>query len=154
MDLAPSAVEAMIRLAFDRLTSAATRAGERVSTRPPFDGANSIYGIGTHCIGVTEYWLDHALLGRPSHRDRPAEFEATGSVDDLQSAVDELLARIPDVLAEIDRLDAPRTDPLGDRRPPWPWTPAGVVLHVIEELFQHAGHADITADLLSEPPIG
>jgi len=63
--------------------------------------------------------------------------------------VDEFLKRLPTLLEQVH--SAPEINraaalPSGDAQR-WSMTNAGVLLHVIEELFQHAGHADITADL-------
>jgi hypothetical protein len=32
---------------------------------------------------------------------------------------------------------------------PWPFTVDAVVMHVVEELYQHLGHIDLTVDLLA-----
>ena len=57
------------------------------SRRPGITGANSPYAILTHCLGVMEYWGGHVVAGRPSDRDRDAEFVATGIVGDLVERV-------------------------------------------------------------------
>ena len=71
--------------------------GSRVNDRPNLDGANSVFALVVHCIGVTEWWLGHAVVGRTSGRDRDAEFASSGTVADLQ----ELVARFRSTLPEL-----------------------------------------------------
>lgn len=56
---------------------------DAANARPGLPGANSPYAITTHCLGVMEYWGGARLAGRAVERDRPAEFTASGSVDEL-----------------------------------------------------------------------
>ena len=50
--------------------------------RPDTPGTNSPFALLTHCLGVMEYWVGHVVAGRSVHRDRDAEFGATGAVDE------------------------------------------------------------------------
>jgi hypothetical protein len=56
---------------------------DRASRRPQLPGANTPYGIVTHCLGVLEFWVGRMVVGRETERDREAEFKATGAVNDL-----------------------------------------------------------------------
>ncbi len=148
MELTPTDARSMIELAFERMLARAGELGERVADRPALEGANSVSGLIVHCIGVTRWWLAHEALGEPFDRDRDGEFESRAGVDELEAAVAALLRELPDWLQRVsvaDRAAAPRPD---GGAPDWSWTPAGMTLHVIEELFQHCGHVDLTADLL------
>jgi uncharacterized damage-inducible protein DinB len=139
-----------VAAAFGRLVEQAARAGdELVSVRPPVEGANSVFAIVTHCLGVADFWLDHVLLGHPTERDRPAEFVATGDLATLEGDVAAFLDRLPDLMAAVAELDAPRLPYRDDE--PWVETVEGVLLHVVEELSQHLGHVDLTVDLLLRP---
>lgn len=146
-------VIAFIDLAFDRMLAKAEALGERVGDRPNLDGSNSVFALVVHCIGVTEWWLGHAILGRTTHRDRDAEFAASGTVADLRELVDQFRSTLPELVEHAVNTPAPASTYLeaktADHRV-WPWTTASICLHVVEELFQHAGHVDITADLLTE----
>jgi len=149
MELTSNESHAFIELALTRMMAAADRSGD-VNATPDLAGANSIFQLVTHCLGVAEYWLHHIIVGAPSHRDRDSELAAVGSPEQIQTSVDEFLKRLPTLLEQVH--SAPEIDraaalPSGDVQR-WPMTNAGVLLHVIEELFQHAGHADITADLV------
>lgn len=65
---------------------------------------------------------------------------------DVVSVADDVARHTEDVVAALDDLGAPLT-PTEDRVPWIPaglvWTPRWVLLHLIEELARHAGHADI-----------
>ena len=149
--LEPRDARPFIELALDRMMSNAVTLGPTVSDRPGLDGANSVFSLVVHCLGVAEWWLDHAVLGSPSTRDRDAEFEAAGTVAELNALVREFRARLPDLLDQVAETPVPTSALLESETAPhraWPWTTTSIVLHVVEELFQHAGHVDITADLL------
>ncbi len=143
---------AFIGLAFDRMLEKAEALGSRVNDRPDLDGANSVFALVVHCIGVTDWWLGHAVVGRASARDRDAEFASSGTVADLHDLVGRFRSTLPELVRRAVNTPTPRSASLEavtaeDRT--WPWTTASICLHVVEELFQHAGHVDITADLLS-----
>lgn len=135
-------------LAFERMLNASERLGCDVNGLPDLDGANSVFQLVTHCDAMARWWLDHAVLGNPTQRDRPSEFTASGSPDELEALVSrfrsELDTLLPAVLATI----SPAMVQPDDHDGGWPWTTNAIVLHVIEELFQHAGHVDITCDLV------
>jgi len=135
-------------LAFDRMLAKAAALGPDVNRRPVVDDANSVFQIITHCVGMARWWLDHAVLGNPTTRDRASEFTAEGSAAELDELVSrfrrDLNALLPAVLAtDVPQLSAPAA-----HGRVWPWTTTAIVLHVIEELFQHAGHVDVTTDLV------
>lgn len=121
---------------------------ELVSVRPDLDGANSVFALVTHCCGVMERWGGEVIAGRTINRDRPAEFVATGTVGQLEDLVAAQRRRWVEDLRAYDAA-APPVGPDGwEEGDPEPTTQGFVVLHVIEELFQHLGHVDLTVDLL------
>jgi hypothetical protein len=137
--------------AFDQMLSKAESLGARVSVVPALPGANSVYAIVTHCVGVCRWWIEHAILGRPTDRDRDAEFHADGTVEELRELVDGLRAGLADLLRAVEATPVPLAADEAEssaewRR--WSWSVGGIMAHVIEELFQHAGHVDITTDLI------
>lgn len=119
--------------------------------RPDLTGANSPYVIVTHCLGVMEFWAGQVIADRPISRDRDAEFRATGTVSELLDRIAEQRERFETDLTGFDGAAAP-PGPLDDRDredlPEFTRTQGGVLLHVYEELAQHRGHLDLTADLL------
>ena len=121
--------------------------------RPSFPGANSPYVILTHCLGVMEYWGGATVAERPIERDRAAEFAAHGPVAPLLARTREAGRRLEDDLAALEAWDEPQNvhrDP-GDPVP-YTETKGAVLLHVLEELFQHLGQMEITRDALMAQP--
>jgi uncharacterized damage-inducible protein DinB len=149
MDLERATAELYFRHAFGQMLGVADRLGDdRVNDRPLRSDTNTVAALIVHCCGVTEFWIGHVALGRPSHRDRDSEFSTSATVSELHDMVDAALARVSEDLAAI---DAGRTqpDPTGrqflevrDR------SDSAIVLHVLKELYQHLGHMEIAADAL------
>ena len=143
---------AFIDLAFDRMMSKGVALGPSVSDSPNLDGANSVFSLVVHCIGVAEWWCGHVILGRPTSRDRDAEFAASGTITELESLVKRFRSELPALIEEVAQTPEPLSSHIESATAEyreWPWTTASIVLHVIEELFQHAGHVDVMADLLT-----
>jgi uncharacterized damage-inducible protein DinB len=150
VELSPTTVTGYARLAFDQMLEVADRLGdERVNERPIASHVNSVASLVVHCCGVAEFWLGHVGVGRPSTRDRDAEFTATASVAELHGRVADCLAQIEsDVAAVAAGIDSPNAEVLQQLQVA-PGDDASLALHVIEELFQHLGHCEIAADALS-----
>lgn len=142
-----------IDLALDGMCATLDRLGDDlVNRRPDLPGANSPYVILRHCCGVMEYWGALALAGRSTDRDRDAEFASSGTVAELIDLVRRQRAQLDRDLAAFDGAAEPVAELCRDRYTPAQFaavrTQGGVLLHVYEELAQHRGHLDITADLL------
>jgi uncharacterized damage-inducible protein DinB len=128
---------------------------ERANLAPPLPGANSAYAILTHCLGVLEYWGGATVAGRSIERDRDAEFRARGEVAELVARTEAARRRLHEDLGSLDSLAEPshvvrnRDDPV-----PYAETQGAVLLHILEELFQHLGQMEITRDTLqaTAPP--
>ncbi len=122
---------------------------ELANRRPDLPGANSPYAILTHCLGVMEYWAGHVVAGRTVHRDRPAEFRATGSVAELVERVRAARAQLAADLTGLDPSAPPRGSVAAqDASLPLGRTQGGALLHVYEELAQHRGQMELTRDIL------
>ncbi len=92
--------------------------------------------------------MEHVGLGRPVERDRDREFETTATVAELR----DLLAMTSDRLTALGvELDAGPTAIDHEWRASLNGgdvSDGSLVLHVFEELFQHLGHLELTADAL------
>ncbi|WP_460599188.1 mycothiol transferase [Flexivirga lutea] len=112
-------------------------------------GGNTAYQIVRHCCGVLEFWGGQVLADRPITRDRPAEFTSSGTVEELIDLVTRQRASFGADLRGFDGDSLPR-GPLEERNMDRDEvrTQGGVLLHVYEELAQHRGHLDLTADLV------
>jgi len=154
--LGPVEVEAetlrgYVHRALDGLLAVVDRVGDaRLNQRPHGPSTNSVAVLVVHCCGVVDHWLGRVALGRPGERDRPAELRATATADELHALVAATRAQADADLAALDGTPAGTAPPRyqeGDL--PGPGTVADVVLHVVEELYQHLGHAELTADALA-----
>jgi hypothetical protein len=86
---------------------------------------------------------------RPIQRDRAAEFTSSGDVAGLLRRVDQAKRRLREDLVGLSAPAPPvnvRRDP--DEPVPYTESKGAVLLHVLEELFQHCGHMEITRDAL------
>ena len=133
--------------ALDQMVVALRRLGdERVNERPDLPGANTPFAIVTHCLGVLEWWGGAVVAGRRVTRDRDAEFVATGRADELVERVDAAGARLAADVAGVEWAAPPEVVTNPDR--PDGRTKGGVLLHLLEELYQHLGQLELTRDVL------
>ncbi len=124
---------------------------ELACTRPDLPGANSPYAILTHCLGVMAYWGGHAVAGREVSRDRGAEFRATGSVDRLVEACEAAKRQFAADLAAAEPGRPLRRLPRASTWQGRNLDQSGALLHILEEVAQHHGQAQLTRDLLLSP---
>jgi Protein of unknown function (DUF664) len=114
--------------------------------RPAPEGTNSPYAILTHCLGVMEFWGGFCVAGRAVQRDRAAEFTATGTVVELLKRAAMARRALESDIADLEAMAAPayvEEDPV-----PYAETKGSVLLHILEELYQHLGQMELTRDLL------
>jgi hypothetical protein len=115
-----------LRHAFAGLGEVVDQLGDdRVNVAPPGPATNSAASLVVHCCGVTKFWLGHVALGRPSTRDRDAEFSATATVAELQSLMTATAAQAKDDLIAMGR--GPTSDP-STRPPLWDDEPSDASL--------------------------
>lgn len=149
MELQRPTAELYVRHAFGQMMDVADGLGDERVNDPPLPQTNAVAALIVHCCAATEFWIGHVALGRPTDRDRESEFSTTATVTELHALVDETLAQVSEDLAAIDegRLQADRTGRKflegGDG------SDGAIVLHVLEELYQHLGHMELAADALA-----
>ena len=124
---------------------------ERINQRPELPGLSTPFQLVTHAFAAAEFWCAHIVCGRPTERVRDEEFLASGSVAELRAAAAALLAVLdelgPELAAATELAHEPQTQtPLEA-----PWTVGAAVIHAYEELAQHLGHLEMTADVLCAP---
>jgi uncharacterized damage-inducible protein DinB len=149
MELTPDTASRYCHVAFDQMVAVADGLGAgRVNARPLGPDTNAVAAIIVHCCGVAEFWLGHVGLGRESTRKREEEFATTATIAELHDLVARTLEQLD---ADLVALDAGATSehaagrqflPRGDQ------SDASLILHLIEELFQHLGHCELAADAL------
>lgn len=149
MELDRRTAQLYIRHAFRQMLEVADGLGDgRVNDRPLGPDTNAVAALVIHCCGVSEFWIGHVALGRPSDRDREAEFSRTAMVTELHAMVDATLRQTSEDLAAI---DAGKTQPDRTGRQFLEGndeSDGAIVLHVLEELYQHLGHIELAADAL------
>jgi hypothetical protein len=133
----------------------ATLAGMSVddlNLRPAGPSSNPLAVIAAHALSSTRSWLSLAMGAPLPERDRPAEFRTV--------ADDDFLAWADARAAECRRLlegDA-TFEPTRIGAAPWrsgdlaeaPVSAAWALLHALDHLGEHVGHAHLTRQLLDE----
>jgi Protein of unknown function (DUF664) len=117
--------------------------------RPHLPEANSAYVILTHCLGVMEYWGGGTVAERTFERDRRSEFVATGNVEELAARARAARGRLAEDIAGPDWTATPANvfpDPVDPV--PYDVVKGAVLVHILEELYQHLGQMELTRDLL------
>jgi uncharacterized damage-inducible protein DinB len=153
---APVAISAshylwFVDLALDQMAAIIDELGDDLANRrPPFRRANSPYVILTHCLGVMEYWAGATVAERPVQRDRAAEFSASGDVKNLLRRTEHARRRLREDIVGLDAGARPAHVRSDQDLDPVPYAVAkgAVLMHVMEELFQHLGQMEITRDAL------
>ena len=122
---------------------------DELNRRPPGDDTNSIAVLVTHAMHSTRSWLSLATGAPPPERDRPAEFLVT--VDDPSAFVVVVRrdgCRVPERSSTV----TSPSNPASTHVAPWqthggaePVTAAWALLHALEHLREHVGHAQLTA---------
>lgn len=150
MGISVDAVASYVDQAVGAMTAIVLGLGDDAANRRPgLPGANSPYALLRHCLGVLEYWGGHVVAGREVERDRDAEFRSAGPVAELAAAAQ--------AATHAFRADIAAADPAAPPRGTHPTHGAGslhmtsqghALLHVLQEMCQHLGQAEITRDLI------
>jgi len=139
-----------VDLALGQMAGIVEELGDDLANRrPPFRGGNSAFVILTHCLGIMEYWGGATVAERPVRRERATEFSASGNVAELLRRTEHARRRLREDIVGLHAMAAPvgvRPDP--DDPVPYTQTKGAALIHILEELFQHLGHMQITRDAL------
>lgn len=143
------ALQGLILQKFDELTELLKGLDDHAANSTlPWCGSNSIVQITVHCCGMMRRWISSVNLGHEVHRDREAEFNVTMPVIEALQIAQETRRDCISDMEVIGMQTAPAHVP-EDRKHFWTVTCEGVLLHVLEELSQHLGHAQVTRDVLT-----
>lgn len=147
MELEPATIELYLRHAFAGMERVLDRLDDTtVNERPAGWGTNSVAGLIVHCCELAPSWFELPGLGRDSVRDRDAEFAATATVAELRARIASAVEQSVAVLADFVAGPTVTDHPLRDFMPGTDRSDGALVVHVLEELFQHLGHMEVTAD--------
>jgi uncharacterized damage-inducible protein DinB len=120
--------------------------------------SNTGFALATHLIGSAEYWVLQLAGGHDVHRDRPSEFHATGTGEELVARYERWLTTMQEVLSRLpdEQLDQPVSVRAGYRPSldDEPMTVRDALLHAVEHCALHQSHLELTRQLLGYPPAG
>jgi uncharacterized damage-inducible protein DinB len=138
-----------VSMALDEMLEVAERVGEHLDERPLGPTTNAVGALVFHCTEVCEFWVGHVALGRPSDRDRDAEFSTALPLHDLRARVEATRAQLEVDLDAMTRDESRPPDPRRDEIRDALVDPSdeSIVMHLVEELFQHVGQMELTADV-------
>lgn len=150
MDLDAATCDVYLRRAFAQMLQIADRLGDiDVNRRPPGPHTNSVAALIAHCCGVVEFWLGHVALDRPNARDRDAEFAHRASVAELHRMADAAVAQAVVDVGQLETGVGGDVQGLRTFLPGEAGSDASIVLHVLEECYQHLGQMEGVADALA-----
>jgi len=139
--------------ALDAMVAIIEELGDDLANRRlDIPGTNSPYVLLEHCLGVMEFWAGHLVAGRPTSRDRDAEFLAHGPVAGIAARARRAREQFHGDAAGA-HLSAPLRNPPApdDADLPLGRTQGGALFHVYEELAQHRGQMEASRDVLRAP---
>ena len=149
MELSADTLARYLEHAFSGMHRVLDRLDDDTVNRTPAGwGTNSVAGLVAHCCELAPSWFDAPGLGRPSVRDREAEFAATATVAELRGRIDAAVARCRILAHEFDAGPTATDHELRAFLPGGDHSDGALAVHVLEELFQHLGHMEVTADAL------
>ena len=105
---------------------------------------NSLAVLAAHIAGAEHFWIGEIIGGRPTTRNRSAEFGTTGtSAADLCRLLENSGEETRAVFAELGEDDLAGTREIDGRTVPVRWG----ILHIIDHTALHLGHMQITYQL-------
>lgn len=119
-----------------------------LNAKPDLPGANTVFQLVTHSTAACEYWVAHIVCGHRTARDRDAEFLARGTATEAVAAISNLRKLLESLRAELEARKALAKEPQTETPLGQPWTVGAATIHAYEELAQHLGHMEITADVV------
>ncbi len=147
MELTSESTCVYLRHAFSGMLRVLDRLDDETVNQKPQDwGTNSVAGLIVHCCELAPSWFEMPGLGRDSDRDRDAEFAAYATVSELRERIAVATERSCELAVEFHGGPTVTDHPFRDFMPGTDRTDGALVLHVLEELFQHLGHMEVTAD--------
>jgi hypothetical protein len=149
MDLEAATIKHYLHHVFGGIDGVLDRLDDgTVNATPEPWGTNSVAGLVVHCCALAPSWFETPGIGRPSERDRDSEFTTTATIAELRSLIAGTLARLDPLVDEFCAGPTATDHEFRAFLPGGDHSDASLVIHVFEELFQHLGHMEVTADSL------
>jgi uncharacterized damage-inducible protein DinB len=116
--------------------------------------SNTAFQLATHIAGATEFWVVEMGGGIAVRRDRPQEFRASGSIEQLRARYADWMSEVRSVLESIDdrglsRVVTPKAEYAAAGGLASELTVADCILHAIEHAALHLGHLEITRQIVA-----
>ena len=109
----------------------------------PTPSANSLLNLIVHLTGVERWWFEDAIAGNAIDRSRGDEFgDLDITVDEALAAYRAAWARSNEIARSVQLSDRSKSEMNANL------SVRAIMLHVLEETARHAGHADITRELI------
>lgn len=151
MHLDAATVRLYVEHAYDGMDRVLDRLDdERVNARPEPWGTNSVAGLIVHCCELGPSWFATPGLGRETTRHRETEFTTVATVAELRARIADAKESFVSLVPQLDAGPTASDHPLREFLPGEDRSDGALVLHVVEELFQHLGHMEVTADALGD----
>ena len=150
MDFSTTTICVYVRHVFGGMDAVLDRLDDDLVNRQPGEwGTNSVAGLVVHCCELAPSWFETPGLGRDSLRDRESEFTTEATVAELRTRIRESVEKTCALVEEFDAGPTVGDHPFREFLPGTDRSDGALVLHVFEELFQHLGHMEVTADALA-----
>jgi uncharacterized damage-inducible protein DinB len=103
----------------------------------PNERANAVANLVIHLAGSNRYYLEHVIAGRPTNRNRDAEFSARGGLSkaEIQQTWSQAVQTVGDVLGDLKESDLMNTSDRTGKVS----TYAQILLHVSHHNAVHLG---------------
>lgn len=113
---------------------------------PAKQETNSLFVLGTHCVGSEHGWIFETLHRGPKTRNRPSEFQAKGNdVDTLRQQFERTARETQEILSGLTEADLETTRDAGRHGTV---TARWIIMHVIRHYSEHIGQMYLTRQLL------
>ncbi len=147
--------DCLVRLAGDLLAAVEGVPEDLLNRELTLPETNTLFQIGNHALGAAGAWIISRAGGQTLIRDRETELGARGSVGNLKDKAEGLLRMSRAVLENLrtEDLDSIREPIQTHLSPSGRWTARECVLHALEHLALHVGHAQLTRQVLGVPPV-
>jgi len=110
---------------------------------------NSLAVLAAHVAGAEHFWIAEVIGGRPTTRDRNAEFRTVAAdAGELLRRLDAVAAETAEVLSSLSEADLNGVRVARGREVTVRWG----ILHVIDHSALHLGHMQLTNQLWMSGP--
>jgi uncharacterized damage-inducible protein DinB len=153
MNVASALVSVLERIGSETLRQCELFSADQLNAAVGLPETNTAFQLATHIAGATEFWVVEIGGGVTVERDRPQEFRASGSIEDLRRRYARWMSEARAVLMAINDADLSRRVEVKAEYAtagglPAKLTVADCLLHAVEHAALHLGHLEITRQIV------